>query len=129
MLEVTAAIIRQQDRVLITKRPPEDKHPLKWEFPGGKLEAGETPEDCLKREILEELNLNVEVLNLFGVVEYSYSWGSIRLIAYEARILSGQMELKVHYAAHWAPIRELENYDFLPADIDLLKMLKEKYPS
>ncbi len=127
MLEVAAAIIKEQDRVLITQRAPEDKHALKWEFPGGKLEAGETPEGCLRREIMEELNLTIDILGSLGVVEYAYSWGEIRLIAFEACILSGEMELKVHHAAKWVRPKELQFYDFLPADSGLLKILQEKY--
>lgn len=129
MLEVAAAIIKKDDRILITQRAPDDKHALKWEFPGGKLELGETPEACLMREIMEELNLHIEVMDVFDSIEYTYSWGQVHLMAYEARILSGHMELKVHHAAEWVHPQELENYDFLPADIGLIKKIKEKYSS
>lgn len=124
MKEVTAAIILKENRVLIAQRAPEDKLAGKWEFPGGKLEQGETLQECLKREIKEELDVEVEVLNLFGESIYTYESGKIKLIAFWCKWLSGEFTLKVHSRLVWAKRDELDLYNFAPADIPLMEKLK-----
>ncbi|HBR01455.1 MAG TPA: 8-oxo-dGTP diphosphatase MutT [Ruminiclostridium sp.] len=123
MLNVAAAVIVKENKILITQRAKEDSFPLKWEFPGGKLEEGETPEECLKREITEELNLDIDVQNYLGSYAYPYETGDIRLIIYKAQIISGDMQLNVHNDAKWVTVNELKNYEFPPADTDLIEKL------
>jgi 8-oxo-dGTP diphosphatase len=93
MKDVTAAIIIENKKVLVAQRADHGKMALKWELPGGKIEPGETPQQCLKREIKEELDIEVEVLGLFGESMYCYDFGDIRLLAYFCRRLGGNITL------------------------------------
>lgn len=127
MKEVTAAIIINNNRVLIAQRAPDDKLAGKWEFPGGKIEPGETPQECLKREIREELDVEIEVLGFFGESIYQYNSGTIKLMAFWCKWVSGDITLKVHSNMAWADHHELDLYDFAAADILLVNKLKEGY--
>jgi 8-oxo-dGTP diphosphatase len=120
MLNVTAAVITREDKILIAQRSKEDKLSLKWEFPGGKQEAGETPEVCLRREIMEELNLDIDVQNFLGSSIYKQDTREINLMAYKALIISGEIKLNVHNDIKWVSISDLKNYDFAPADVKLI---------
>ena len=124
MKQVTAAIIIKDKKVLIAQRSPDDKLANKWEFPGGKIEPGETPQECLKREIREELDIEIEVLDFFAESNYEYSSGTISLMAYWCKWISGDFTLKVHRQSAWANHFELDLYDFAPADIPLVDKLK-----
>ena len=124
MREVTASIILRDDRVLIAQRPPADKLAGKWEFPGGKIEAGETPQECLKREIKEEFDVEIEVLDFFAESVYAYESGTIKLLAFWCRWLAGDFNLKVHSRIVWADYKGLDLYDYAPADIPLVEKLK-----
>lgn len=124
MKEVTAAIILKNNKVLIAQRAPGDKLAGKWEFPGGKIEPGETPQECLKREIREELDVDIEVSEFFGESIYTYHSGTIKLMAFWCKWISGEFTLKVHSHIVWANRHELVLYDFAPADIPLVEKLK-----
>lgn len=124
MKEVTAAIILKDNKVLIAQRAPGENLEGKWEFPGGKIEPGETPQDCLKREIWEELEVNIDFLEYFGDSIYGYTNGTIKLIAFRCQWLSGHFTLKVHSQIAWVNYDEFDNYDFAPADIPLVEKLK-----
>ena len=87
MKDVTAAIIIDKERVLITRRAPGQKHEGGWEFPGGKVEYGETPEQCLKRELFEELVVETLIKDFIAESIYKYSKGLIRILAYKADII------------------------------------------
>jgi len=121
---VTAAIIINNGKVLIAQRAEKQKLAGKWEFPGGKIEFGETPEECLKREIKEELGINTEVNDFFCESIYHYDTGAIKLIAYKAQWIDGECKLTAHSQIKWVNPPELENYDFSPADIYFVKKLK-----
>ncbi|HBV87425.1 MAG TPA: 8-oxo-dGTP diphosphatase MutT [Desulfosporosinus sp.] len=125
MKEVTAAVIIKDKRVLIAQRTKDDKLAGKWEFPGGKIEPGETLQECLKREIKEELEVDIDVLDFFGESIYNYPGGTIKLMAYWCEWISGDFTLKVHSQIVWANRNELDLYDFAPADIPLVEKLKQ----
>ena len=124
MKQVTAAIILKENKVLIAQRALDDKLAGKWEFPGGKIESGETPQECLKREIWEELEVDIEVLDFFAESIYTYQSGTIKLIAFCCKWISGDLTLKVHSQIAWVNQQELDLYDFAPADIPLVDKLK-----
>jgi 8-oxo-dGTP diphosphatase len=125
MINVAAAVIVNKDgKILVTQRSKNDNLSLKWEFPGGKIEDGETAEECLKREIMEELNLEIEVLGYLGSCVYKYDTGEICLIAYKVGTLSEDLRLNVHNDAKWIRTDELRCYDFAPADIELLNVIQ-----
>ena len=126
MKTVTAAIIKQGDKYLITQRAHNDKLSLKWEFPGGKVEEGETPQECLEREIKEELNLDIVVKERFATSIYEYDTGAIELVAYFAEIVGGTLKLLIHNDAQWVTPKQLLNYDLLPADIAIVESIVEE---
>ncbi|EGW35927.1 8-oxo-dGTP diphosphatase MutT [Desulfosporosinus sp. OT] len=127
MKEVTAAIILKNNKVLIAQRAPSDKLAGKWEFPGGKIELGETPQECLKREIKEELDVDIAVLNFFGESIFAYPSGTIKLMAFWCKWISDEVTLKVHSQIVWVNRHELGLYDFAPADIPLVEKLKSSH--
>lgn len=121
---VTAAVIANNGKILIAQRSGNQNQAGKWEFPGGKIEPGETPEECLKREIKEELGIDIEVNDFFGESIYQYESGEIKLIAYKARWVGGEFKLEAHSQIKWVKPFELDNYDFSPADIPFVEKLK-----
>jgi 8-oxo-dGTP diphosphatase len=122
-IEVTAAIIRWENRILICQRDSEDELPDLWEFPGGKLEPGETLEACIRREIEEELCLKIEPLSVFGTTGYSYKNKLLHFTFYNAVIQGGEMTLKVHRDAKWVGLEALGDYEFMPADVPIVRRL------
>ena len=126
MKKVTAAIIKQGDKYLITQRARNDQLALKWEFPGGKVEEGETPQECLIREIKEELNLDIEVKEIFATSIYNYDSDSIELQAYRAVIVGEKIKLIIHNDAKWVTPKGLLNFDLCPADIAIVERIVEE---
>ena len=121
---VTAAVIEKDGNILIAKRKQGSRFAGKWEFPGGKLEKGETPEQCLKRELQEELDITAEVGDLFCSSEYSYTPEfTIRLLAYRATVISGVFNLNDHEEIRWVKPADLANYDFPEADRPIVEQL------
>ncbi len=125
MKDVTAAIITHNNKVLLTRRAPGEKHAGWWEFPGGKVEAGESPESCLRRELREELEIETSIGDKLTESIYSYETGSIRLLAYRATILSGALLLHVHDEYQWVSVAQLTQYSLLPADIPIAEFLQK----
>ena len=123
MINVTAAIIKRDGRVLIAKRSSTSSLPNKWEFPGGKIEPGETPEECLQRELWEEFEIKVTVGSFFAESVYTYQHGSIKLIAYKVFTDEDINILNAHDAVQWVPANQLLEYDLAPADITIAKEL------
>jgi 8-oxo-dGTP diphosphatase len=126
-LIVTAAVIRNNDFVLITRRPEGKPHAGMWEFPGGKLDGNESPRDCLRREILEELGLEVAVEDIFEAAYYRYDWGPVLILAFECRPLSGEIR-NLQVAEHrWVAPQNLSSFTLLPADAPIIaKLLRER---
>lgn len=122
MLQVTAAIIRQDNNVLICQRAKDDDAGLLWEFPGGKLEEGETLEQCIVREIKEELELDIRVKGIFTESEYYFS-KPVHFTFFEAEITGGIMKCNDHETAVWVSVSTLRDYDFLPADFPVVDLL------
>jgi 8-oxo-dGTP diphosphatase len=122
---VTAAVIIHEGRVLITRRKPGEKLAGLWEFPGGKVEPGETLEDCLARELREELDLVVSVGTVLAESIYHYEHGSIRLVALQTEVCEGTITLSVHDKAEWVHPRDLCNFSLAPADIAIAVHLEK----
>ena len=122
-IRVVAAIIRDKGRIFATQRgygPYKDG----WEFPGGKIEPGETPEEALKREIREELDTEIEVGEPAGHIEYDYPEFHLSMDCFFCTLLSGSLTLKEHEAARWLSPAELDSVSWLPADRSLIDGLK-----
>ncbi|MDQ0114948.1 (deoxy)nucleoside triphosphate pyrophosphohydrolase [Paenibacillus harenae] len=127
MLEVAAAIIEDgTGRILIARRAKGKSQVGMWEFPGGKLEPDESPEECLRRELLEEMGIVIEPYAYFGVNEHDYGTVTIRLLAYKAKFVSGDIMLTDHDAYRWVRTEELGEYMFAPADVPFLGMLSSE---
>lgn len=123
-IEVVAAVIHDdQGRIFATQRGYGDYKDW-WEFPGGKIEAGETPEEALKREIWEELETRIVVEHLVETVEWDYPNFHLTMHCYFCHVESGNLELKEHEAAKWLNKGDLESVNWLPADRDLVSKLK-----
>lgn len=121
---VTAALLKHGNSFLIGKRKGKDSVAGKWEFPGGKIEEGESPEECLRREMYEEFQIDIKVKELFAESIYSYETGSIKLLAYWAEWVSGELSPTVHDDYKWVFIDEMSQYDFAPADIPFIEKLR-----
>ena len=123
-IEVVAAVIRDaQGRIYATQRGYGDWKDW-WEFPGGKMEPGETPEAALQREIREELATEIGVEALLCTVEYDYPKFHLTMHCYWCHVLSGSLTLTEHEAARWLAKDELESVRWLPADAGVLEMIK-----
>src|SRR5690554_3429200 len=96
MIKVSAAIIKENDKILIAQRGSNKSNALKWEFPGGKIEENETPEESLIREIKEELNIDIKVVDFFCENTYKYPSVKIKLLAYNAMWVSGELKPLEH---------------------------------
>ena len=125
VVKVVAAIIAQEGRIFATQRGY-GEFKDGWEFPGGKIEEGETPQQALVREIKEELDTEVEVGDLLGTVEYDYPTFHLSMQCFLCRIKAGSLNLKEHEAARWLAEDELDSVDWLPADIEVLGWIRKE---
>lgn len=122
---VTAALIREEDKILIAQRGRSKRFGWKWEFPGGKVRADETPEDCLRREIKEELNLEIQVEKHFCTTHHQYPDFYIELIAFWCSIVGGTMKLVDHEQVLWVTVSEMNQYTFVEADLNVISALEK----
>lgn len=124
-IEVVAAIIRHGDKVFATQRGY-GEFEGGWEFPGGKIEPGETPPQALIREIKEELDTEIEVGELIETVEYDYPKFHLTMHCFMCTVKSGHLVLKEHEAAKWLTKNTLDSVDWLPADEGIIDKIKQK---
>jgi len=122
MVQVVAAILESDGKVLIGRRTPEQSHPLKWEFPGGKVEPGETPEQGLARELEEELAIRDATGNEIMRYQYRYPGKEpILLIFYRIRSYTGDLRNLIFHEMRWAPAESLASFDFVEGDRDFIQ--------
>ena len=128
-IKVVAAVIcdsiTQKKKIFATARGYGEFKGL-WEFPGGKIEAGETPQQALCREIMEELDTKIKVYDLIDTVEYDYPDFHLSMDCFWCEIVKGDLVLKEHEAAQWLNKKSMNDVDWLPADITLIEKIREK---
>ena len=123
MYIVTAAAIIRDGKVLIAQRQQGSHMEYKWEFPGGKLEPDETPEECIVREIKEEMDIDIEVVDIYKVVKFKYEEKDILLLCYLCRIIKGDGKALECNDFRWVTKDELTGFDFVPADLPIVEKL------
>lgn len=124
MTHVTAAIITNQDNdILICQRGAGGSCEYLWEFPGGKVEPGETPEQCIVRECQEELKIKITVQVVYAETVHQYPEQELAFTFFKARLVSGTPHLGVHKQIKWVKPEELTNYEFCPADVEIVERL------
>ena len=124
-IEVVAAIIRTEDKIFATQRGYGEWKDW-WEFPGGKMEVGETPEEALVREIREELSTEISVDEYLCTVEYNYPKFHLTMHCYICSLLTESLHLNEHEAARWLKNNELDSVKWLPADVKVIERFKEE---
>lgn len=123
-IRVVAAVIRDGDKIFATARGY-GEFKGQWEFPGGKIEADETPQEALRREIKEELEAEIEVLDLIDTIEYDYPTFHLSMDCFWCEVIAGELVLKEAEAAKWLTKEELDSVQWLPADITLIDKISE----
>lgn len=119
MLFVAGGILQKNGLYLIAQRNKDDDFGLRWEFPGGKLDQGETGEQCIVRELKEELDIDVEVLDLFD----EFVEDDLTILYYRVTLQSGEITLNEHEQVKWVPVNHLQDYDLLSGDREIAKKL------
>ena len=122
-IKVTGAIIQNDNYFLIGRRGKDEKSAGMWEFPGGKLEEGESPKECIKRELKEELNIDAEIGELFSSYTYNYNHVSYELFFFKVNSFFGEPVKSVHDKLKWEKLKNFYKYDFLPGDGPLIDKL------
>jgi 8-oxo-dGTP diphosphatase len=124
MKRVVAALIMKDGKVLVCQRTRHQTMPLKWEFPGGKIEEGEQPRDALRRELDEELGIDAKIGEEVARIRHEYKSGnSVELRFYVVHQYEGEIENRIFREVRWSPRSELPSYDFLEADLTLVQDL------
>ncbi|GGN98591.1 (deoxy)nucleoside triphosphate pyrophosphohydrolase [Saccharibacillus kuerlensis] len=125
-IHVVGAVIVEQGKILCAQRGNTKALPYKWEFPGGKIEEGESPQEALKREIDEEMNCVVEIGEFIETTVYEYDFGFVHLSTFYCTLVSGQPTLTEHVEIKWLPAGELDQLDWAPADIPAVERIRER---
>jgi len=125
-ISVVCAVIKKDESYFIAQRSAQMKMPLKWEFPGGKVEQGESNAHAIIREIKEEFDIDVEVIQEHPYYLHDYPTFTLKLTPVEVAIKGGTLILKEHAAYKWVPATELSSYDFSEGDIKIVKALKKR---
>ena len=129
MTEVVAALIWQGEKFMICQRPAHKARGLLWEFVGGKVESGETKEQALIRECREELAVTVSVGEIFMDVTHEYPDLTVHLTLFHAVIADGEPQMLEHNDIRWITPRDIPDYEFCPADVEILDTIKVRYAS
>ena len=125
IIKVVAAILQKEDKILIARKKQGKPLAGYFEFPGGKIEEGETPEESLIRELMEEMNIKIAVKEYIGEIIYDYGNDKvISLLGYTAKIIDGEIKLSDHDIYEWVTLEQINNYKIAPADIPLINKLK-----
>ncbi len=127
MTQVVAALIRQNNRFLICRRPPHKTRGLLWEFVGGKVEKGETKQQALMRECMEELAVKVRVDDVYMQLVHEYPDMTVELTLFNAAIVEGEPQLLEHSEIRYISVDEIDRFDFCPADVEILAKLKADF--
>ncbi|MGF1586105.1 MAG: (deoxy)nucleoside triphosphate pyrophosphohydrolase [Bacteroidales bacterium] len=128
MITVTCAIIEDDSRVLCAQRSELMPLPLKWEFPGGKVEADEEPEECLIREIREELGISISIIERLVSSKHTYpGQKTFELVPFRCRLAGGELDVKEHKQVKWLKKTELKELDWAEADIPVLNNYLSNY--
>ena len=127
MTEVVAALIWREGKFMICQRPASKARGLLWEFVGGKVEAGETPQEALIRECREELDVLLSVGNVFMDVTHKYPDLEVHLTLFHATVASGEPKKLEHNDIRWITPQEIPDYDFCPADVEILQKIKKEF--
>lgn len=124
-IEVVAAIIKKEDKIFIIRRSYGDFADM-WEFPGGKIEAGESKEEALVREIREELELDINNLDYLTTVDYDYPTFHLTMHCFTCEICGGELVLNAHNDAKWVSLSELQSQKWVPADVEVVEKLMNR---
>lgn len=127
--KITAAVVEKEGKILIAQRKEGDRFGGLWEFPGGKIKPGETPEECLKRELFEEFGIEARVGNFICSSAYDSPTLSFELLAYHVTHIAGKITLHSHQEVRWVKPSELNNFMYATADIKVVETLKRLYLS
>lgn len=122
-INVTGAVLTDGNKVLAAQRGPDKALPGFWEFPGGKIESGETPEESLARELEEELLCQASIGEYITTTEYEYDFGTVVLSTYFCTLIKGEPQLTEHTEIRWVPASELDTLEWAPADIPAVQII------
>ena len=127
MTEVVAALIWRKEKFMICQRPAHKARALLWEFVGGKVEAGETPQEALIRECREEIDVLLSVGDVFMDVTHEYPDLTVHLTLFHATVAEGEPQMLEHNDIQWITPEEIPNYDFCPADVEILDRIMQEF--
>lgn len=126
LISVVGAVISRDGKILAAQRKEESSLGGFWEFPGGKIEANETPKEALAREIKEELEADIEIFEEICTVDHEYDFGIVRLTTFRCTLLSDSISLHDHQDTRWLTLHELRDVNWAPADIPTIEILEER---